>query len=153
MAEADLGATYSDHAFLARLLSLIFDQGTKILQNLFHEKLGGALDDFLAKQRRTIENLRTQNIITKEQYDLLYNPARYPPNIEDFDITLITCLLRNIPSLGLDQKYEWYVPPQPSDKTVEADICRLRTFRNEVSIILKTNFFFNLLSFAKKSFV
>lgn len=136
MATGTTGVIYSNRECLYRLQTLIIDGGTEVIRNIFDQKLPGvSLSVFLAQEKNTIKVLKRQKIITKAQYDLLYASGRLP-NSADFDITLIICLLRNLPSLGLNQNYTWNVPPQPADLSLEADLCRLKGFRNEVCIAI-----------------
>ncbi len=58
-------------------------------------------------------------------WDKLYPPSPHPPNINDFDITLLCILLRNIcglspPSLG------WDKIPNVADHSTQADIVRIK---------------------------
>lgn len=135
MATGTTGAKYSNRECLFRLQTLVIDGGTEVLRNVFDQRLlGVALGVFLANEKKTIKILKQQNIITKAQYNLLYPPSGQPPTSTDFDITLIICLLRNLLSFGLNQNYTWNVPPKPTDASLEADLCRLKDFRNEVCI-------------------
>lgn len=134
MATGTTITAYSDREFLFRLQTLIIDGGTEVLRNIFNQRLHNRpLNAFLASERTKVNQLRGQKIITQAQYDLLYPSSGQPATSVDFDITLIVCLLRNLPTLGLNQNYKWYVLPQPIDTSVEADLCRLKGFRNEVS--------------------
>lgn len=135
MAAGTTGVIYSNRECLFRLQTLIVDGGTEVIRNLFDQRLHGAvLKVFLAKEKNTLKILKQQKIITKTQYDFLYPPSGQTPSSADFDITLIICLLRNIPSLGLNHSFLWNVPPLPADLSLEADLCRLKGFRNEVCI-------------------
>ena len=70
------------------------------------------------------------SVIKGPQWDLLY-PATGPPDSENFDITLLTILLRNIcvlppPATG------WNVMPAAGHTSMSADIVRIKMYRNTV---------------------
>ena len=69
--------------------------------------------------------------MTKPQWDYLYPSPGVYGNSTDFDITLLTRLLRTIcniipPSAG------WDKPPSNTDHTLAADLVRIRLIRNSV---------------------
>lgn len=134
MATGTTITTYSDREFLFRLQTLIIDGGTEVLRNIFDQRLQNQpLNVVLAREKTNINRLRGQKTITQTQYDLLYPPCGHPPASSDFDISLISCLLRNLPSLKLNQNYKWNVLPKTTDISIEANLCRLKGFRNKVS--------------------
>lgn len=135
MSKGATGTTHTNRECLFRLQTLVIDGGTEVARNLFDQRLPGVtLDVFLANEKKTIKILKKLKTITKAQYNLLYPPAGQLPNSADFDITLIICLLRNLPSLRLNPNYTWNDTPQSTDLSIEADVCRLKGFRNEVYI-------------------
>ncbi|XP_060583145.1 uncharacterized protein LOC132739442 [Ruditapes philippinarum] len=60
------------------------------------------------------------------------------PTTTDLDITLITCLLRNIKFFGLNKNFQWNSVPANYDFSVEADMSRLKIYRNEVLLRLNS---------------
>ncbi|XP_053390410.1 uncharacterized protein LOC128553303 [Mercenaria mercenaria] len=113
--------------YLYRLLTLI---GTAIVRNLIDDRCSDTpLTTLLARERKVIKNLRAARIITKVQFDLLYLKRGIPPTTADFDLTLAICLLRSLKHFGLKPMYT----PQPGDTSLEADLCRLRMYRNELA--------------------
>jgi molybdopterin biosynthesis enzyme MoaB len=113
---------------------LIVDGGLLILRNIFNQKMQNVpLGAFLKNERQTITNLRSRGIITQVQYDLLFPSGGTGPTSTDLDITLIICLLRNIKSYGLNKNFQWNSIPAQGDTSVEADISRLKMYRNEVN--------------------
>ncbi|XP_060596871.1 uncharacterized protein LOC132750838 [Ruditapes philippinarum] len=125
---------------LFRLQMLIIDGGLQILRNMFDKKLQNvSLSAFLQQERSTIIKLRSRGIITQVQYDLLFPSGGSGPTTTDLDITLIICLLRNIKSFGLNKKFQWNSIPTQGDTSVEADISRLKIYRNELSHISSTS--------------
>lgn len=136
-------ATFSNRECLFRLLTLIIDGGTEVLRNIFDQRLHGmSLSAFLGLEKKRIESLKRQKAITKAQFELLYPPSGQPPTSKDFDISLIISLLTNIKSLGLNQNYIQFVSPRPTDLSREADLSRLRGFRNEVCIIFSNEYMY-----------
>ena len=125
-----------------KLMRLILDAGTEALRKVFQGIHTGNLQVVLSCKSslstctsftcnyHCLSDLKTRNIIKQNQWDKLYPPHPNDPNINDFDITLLSVLLRNIcglspPSTGWDNK------PTSSDDSVEADIVRIKLFRNK----------------------
>ncbi|XP_053382063.1 uncharacterized protein LOC128549442 [Mercenaria mercenaria] len=138
MAAADA----NNRVHLFRLQTLIIDGGLLILRNILDQNLhvqNISLSACLNTERPKITLLKRQNTITQVQYDLLYPPAGGKlPSTADFDITLIICLLRNLKTCGLNTKFKWNDPLQATDTSIEADVLRLKHFRNEVAHISTT---------------
>lgn len=128
------GTTHTEsQEFLIRLHTLIIDCGTDILREIFDLKLQNVpLNAVLAKENSTIKDLRRRKLITEKQYGQLYPKHGQVQNSAEFEISLIVCLLGNLPSLGLKMNYAWHEPPYTADISVEADIHRLKMSRNEV---------------------
>ncbi len=122
-----------------KLIRLIVDGGTQALRNAFKKIHPGNLQVVLSCtcsattscNQHILSKLRGRpTIINNDQWDKLYPPSCNPPNVNDFDITLLSILLRNIcglspPSLG------WDKIPNVTDHSIEADIVRIKLFRNE----------------------
>ncbi len=122
-----------------KLMRLIVDGGGEALRNAFRIIHPGNLQVVLSCtcsattscNQHILSSLRSRpKIINDDQWDRLYPPSRNPPNINDFDITLLSILLRNIcglsrPSLGWDEM------PNVTDHSTQADIVRIKLFRNE----------------------
>ncbi|XP_053390872.1 E3 ubiquitin-protein ligase DZIP3-like [Mercenaria mercenaria] len=131
-------APTNNRVYLYRLLTLNTDSGTLVVRNLIDERCSNTpLTTVLARERRVINNLRTKSKITKVQFDLLY-PQNGIPTTADFDLTLAICLLRSLKHFGLNPKYNWNVTPPPGDISQEADLYRLRMYRNEFAHISST---------------
>ncbi|XP_060578466.1 uncharacterized protein LOC132735527 [Ruditapes philippinarum] len=138
--QATSSMTQQNRCRLLRLQMLIIDGGLQILRNILDTKLKNvSLSAFLQQERSTITKLRTRGIITQVQYDLLFPSVGIGPTTTDLDITLIICLLRNIKTFGLNKNFQWNTIPTQGDTTVEADISRLKIYRNEVSHISSTS--------------
>ena len=89
------------------------------------------LYSFLNSHKAFLHNLQSKRrVITPTQWDLLF-PASGSPDSNNFDITLLTILLRNI--CGLPSPVAgWDAKPLASDTSVSAEILRIKTFRNQV---------------------
>ena len=85
------------------------------------------LDSFLKANKKFLRNPR---VVTPTQWNLLF-PASGLPDSKDFDITLLTILLRNICGLP-SPAAGWKVMPPASDTSISAEILRIKMFRNEV---------------------
>ena len=114
-----------------KLTRLIVDGGTEALRKAFRKSHPGNLQVVLSCNQPILSRLRSRpKIINDDQWEKLYPPASNPPNINDFDITLLSVLLRNVcglspPCLG------WDKIPNVSDHSIQADIVRIKLFRNE----------------------
>ncbi|XP_045162847.2 uncharacterized protein LOC123527452 [Mercenaria mercenaria] len=132
-------APSAERVYLFRLLTLTVDCGTTIIRKIFdHRSSNAPLTVLLTHEKPTITRLKTQKAITNVQFCLLYPPSGQAPTSADFDLTLAICLLRNLRPCGLNRKFNWSSPPLPGDTSLEADICRLRMFRNELAHISTT---------------
>ena len=117
-------------ANFTRICQLLIDKGSDALRRALHViHPAPTLATALHSHRKTLQRLRN-NVINPPQWRLLY-PAAGPPNSNDFDITLLTILLRNI--CGLSSPVTgWKVMPPTTDTSISADILRIKIFRNEV---------------------
>ena len=140
----------SDETFYGmKLMRLVLDGGTEALRKVFQRIHPGNLQVVLSctcssstctssLSRRTSSKcnsccllaLKGRKIINQNQWDKLYPAHPNNPNINDFDITLLSVLLRTICGL-LPPSTGWDKLPTPSDHSVEADIVRIKFFRNE----------------------
>ncbi|XP_046857733.1 uncharacterized protein LOC124451147 [Xenia sp. Carnegie-2017] len=116
----------------SRLSKLLINKGTQALKTTLQSLLkpsclAGKLKDHSTK--KTLTSLKFK-VIKNEQWDLLY-PSVGDPDIENFDITLLTVLLRNI--CGLTAPHGgWNSFPSSSDTSISANIARIKFYRNEV---------------------
>ena len=70
------------------------------------------------------------SVINPSQWNLLF-PASGSPDSKNFDITLLTILLRNICGLS-SPAAGWNAMPSAGDTSISADILRIKFFRNQV---------------------
>ncbi|XP_060608608.1 uncharacterized protein LOC132760615 [Ruditapes philippinarum] len=130
-----------NRANLFRIQILIIDGGLLALRNKIDQTLtaqGITLSACLNNEKKLIYSLKSSRIITQVQYDILFPTSGPVPTTSDMDITLIICLLRSLKLFGLNKKFDWNATPLFTDKSVEADICRLKAYRNEISHIAET---------------
>ncbi|CAB4028978.1 Hypothetical predicted protein, partial [Paramuricea clavata] len=133
----------SDETFNGtKLMRLILDGGTEALRNAFQKTHPGNLQVVLSCtcssttyasstcNHHILSNLKSRKIINQNQWGKLYPAPPNHPNIKDFDITLLSVLLRSICSLSPPCS-GWDKMPNITDHSVEADIIRIRLFRNE----------------------
>ena len=114
-----------------KLMRLIVDGGTEALRQTLTKYCPGNLQAVLSTHHHPLLKLKINKIINQSQWDKLYPAASVPPNINDFDITLLCVLLKNICGLKSHKDPIWHKIPIVSDHSVEADIVRVRLFRNE----------------------
>ncbi len=114
-----------------KLMRLIADGGTEALRNAFLNIHPGNLHDVLATNYRSLSRLKTKGKITNQQWDILYPHPPKIPKIDEFDITLLALLLRNICNLP-SPNTGWNEMPKSTDKSRAANIVRIRIFRNKL---------------------
>ena len=125
MASVDL----QEKANFTRLSRLLVDKGTEALRNTFDAIHPPAnLPVVLNANRKSLLRLKFR-VINNSQWDLLFPPSGNPPDSKTFDVTLLTVLFRNIcglPSTG------WGAMPPDTDRSMQANIVRLKFLRNEI---------------------
>ena len=116
----------------AKLSRLIIDGGRLALQKIFDSiPPPDTLQTFFNKNLAILQRIQSKRILNGKQWDLLFPPTGAPPNSSNFDITLLFVLLRNVcglcpPATGWDNK------PLEADKSREANLARIKWFRNEL---------------------
>ena len=116
----------------AKLSRLLIDGGTTVLRSIFNGYHPPAsLSAVLNTNYLTLQNLSRRRILHKPQWDLLFPPSGAPPDSQTFDITLLFLLLTNI--CGLSPPHSgWHTKPIPSDNSLEANLARIKFYRNEL---------------------
>ena len=116
----------------AKLSRLLIDGGTTVLRNVFdgfHPPANLAAD--LNVNYLTLNNLFKKKVLHKPQWDLLFPPGGATPDSNTFDITLLFLLLTNI--CGLSPPFSgWHKPPPSSDTSLEANLARIKLYRNKL---------------------
>ena len=116
----------------ARLCRLIVGVGSQVLRDTFDNiHPPGGLDTVLATPPALpkLQSLQKKKVLNPLQWDKLYPFIKSSVSSKNFDITLLMVLLRNIcgltpPATGWDKL------PLPTDLSCEADIARIKYYRN-----------------------
>ena len=116
----------------AKLSRLLIDGGTMVLRKVFDRYNPPAnLLAILNANYHTLNNLLRRRVLHKPQWDLLFPPGGATPDSNTFDITLLFLLLTNICGLAPPLS-GWHTKPAASDTSVEANLARIKFFRNEL---------------------
>ena len=115
-----------------RLARLLIDGGTHTLRKFFHTihpfaTLQVVLNNNIAR----LQVLKSRGKLFDSQWKQLFPSSGDPPDTETFDITLLHLLLREICNLKTPLT-GWRDLPADSDFSPEANIVRIKCFRNEV---------------------
>ncbi|KXJ23435.1 E3 ubiquitin-protein ligase DZIP3 [Exaiptasia diaphana] len=132
MAEAALALHESpDTERFQRVALLLVRGGTIIIRGLFdniHPPL--TLVHVLQIHRATLDDLRRRRILNSDQWKKLFpSPGAYGES-EDFDLTLLFVLLRNICNLTAPANGWDKLPADISDISMEDDLARIKYYRN-----------------------
>ena len=120
----------------ARLCRLLVDGGTKALRHTFDTfhppaDLYRHLHVTHPSNHWILQNLRKKRVLNPTQWGKLYPTTPAAVKSEDFDITLLMVLLRNICGLTAPAT-GWDSLPPASDMSVEGNIARVKFYRNSV---------------------
>lgn len=118
----------------ARLCRLLLDCGTKALRKTVERSFTqGSLQGFLARPsvRLSLSELRRKGILGRLHWRMLYSTSHSSPSLEDFDVNLLMMLLRNTCGLTCPAT-GWFSLPSPSDMSLEANIVRIKYYRDWV---------------------
>ena len=114
----------------SRVCQLLVDKGGDALRAALHVKHPpSTLAAALNTNKKTLSGIR-YSVINPTQWNLLF-PVSCTPDSRNFDVTLLTILLRNICGLP-SPPAGWNVMPPASDTSISANIARIKIFRNEV---------------------
>ena len=119
----------------ARLCRLLLDVGTQVFREIFEKKRpAGKLHKVLSKDRiyRKLQSLRVEKKLTVPQWAKLYPGGKSLVSTKNFDISLLTVLLRNICDLRAPVT-GWDKLPPAEDISLEADIARIKFYKNDVN--------------------
>ena len=117
----------------ARLCRLLVDVGTCVLRDCFDSICTPpTLHKVLAANQPALNSLRSpRRIINATQWGKLFPAIPASVSSRDFDITLLMILFRNICGL-VPPLTGWDALPAATDVSREADIARVKYFRNTV---------------------
>ena len=118
----------------ARLCRLLVDVSAHILRDTFDKRRPtGDLNAVLSSPpvHAVLQSLRKKRILSPFQWVKLYPAIKSAVSSKNFDITLLMVLLRNICGL-VRPATGWDTLPPATDTTLEADIVRIKCYRNTV---------------------
>ena len=118
----------------ARLCRLLVDVGAHVLRETFEKKRPtGSLDTVLSTSpaHGILQTLRKKRVLNPTQWGKLYPAIKSSVSSMNFDITLLMLLIRNICGL-VPPPTGWDSLPVATDLTPEADIVRIKCYRNTV---------------------
>lgn len=116
-----------------RLGRLLIDGGTDVLRKFLDSVYPKpqSLADELTNNYARFQFLRSIRVIFDQQWEKLFPPSGDPPDSKTFDLTLLHLLIREVcylpaPSNG------WHKMPPEDDESLEANITRIKCFRNDL---------------------
>ena len=115
-----------------KLSRLLIDGGTTVLRNIFDGIHPPAnLTSDLNSNYSILSTLLRKRVLNGQQWDKLFPSGGGLPDSNTFDITLLFLLLTNI--CGLSPPLTgWHSKPSPGDNSLEANLARVKFFRNEL---------------------
>ena len=122
-----------------RLARLLVDGGTHVLRKFLHSVYPEPtlLANELKKNRTKFQTLKSKGVIFKEQWEMLF-PTSGLPDSKEFDITLLHLLIREVCCLK-PPRTGWHKMPADDDQSLEANIARIKWFRNELCHSVSTS--------------
>ncbi|XP_052073021.1 E3 ubiquitin-protein ligase DZIP3-like isoform X2 [Mytilus californianus] len=125
--------TIEEEHFL-RIVQLIFGVVVEAVRTIFDKFFPPlTLRHTLQAKRKDMQDLQKKQILRKSQMDVLF-PSTGFPSSNNFDITLMVCLLQNLKQVQ-PHSLKTNVMPPSSDKSEGADLVRLRFHRNTIGHI------------------
>ena len=114
----------------AKLSRLLIDGGTTVLRKIFdgHHPPANLIIDLNANYS-ILNNLLRRRVLNGHQWDKLFPPGGVAPDSKTFDVTLLFLLLTNICGLTPPPS-GWHTEPLPSDTSREANLVRVKLYRN-----------------------
>ena len=114
----------------AKLSRLLIDGGTTVLRKIFdgcHPRPTLAAN--LMANKSVLSKLLKKKVLHKPQWNKLFPPGGVAPDSKTFDITLLFLLLTNICGLTPPPS-GWHTKPPASDTSHEANLARVKRYRN-----------------------
>ncbi|XP_015775395.1 PREDICTED: uncharacterized protein LOC107353578 isoform X3 [Acropora digitifera] len=131
----DFASTQEDTNY-ARLCRLLVDVGCTVLRHTFDNKHPPAnLHVVLSSPSvfSTLQSLRRRRVLNPLQWGKLFPAVTSNVSSANFDVTLLVVLLRNICGLSPPVSTgSWDELPPDSDNSTEANIVRIKWYRNDV---------------------
>ena len=137
--DIDIGPFTQEHMNYARLCNVIVTLGADALRDVLVTQVPQVPVQYTDIYRALLGNIaaiRGMRQIRREQFQLIFQDPqfRYTGTADQFDITLLYTLIRNISSCPFPAT-GWGKPPDdlPRDVTLGASVERIRLMRNKVS--------------------
>ena len=125
---AGIHSSVEESANFFRLMSLVVDLGSEVLRDvLLHLVKSRTLEAVIQANSAIIDGLIQKKAIFPQQYDLL---MKVPPDPEEFDISLLVKVFRNICPNLTPHGFDWRDDPDGNDFSLAADLKRLQNIRN-----------------------
>jgi len=118
-----------------KLCRLLYDGGTLAVRTVFDGIVPPpSLQAELTAKRPILQSLKKPagRVLSQDQWDQLYPPGGTSPISQNFDITLLFVLLRNICGL-IRPATGWDDLPPTTDTSLEANLVRIKHYRNKVA--------------------
>ena len=129
-------ASTQENTNYARLCRLLVDVGCTVLRDTFNSihppaNLHVVLLD--PNVLPTLQSLRKKRILNPLQWGKLFPAVASSVSSANFDVTILMVLLRNICGLSPPvSTHSWDKLPPDSDNSTEANIVRIKCYRNDV---------------------
>ena len=131
-------ASTQENTNFARLCRLLIDVGCMVLRDVFDSMHPPAnLDVVLSSPsvRPTLQSLRNRHVLSSLQWEKLFPIFASNVSSANFDVSLLMILLRNICGLSPPTSTgNWDKLPPDSDDSTEANIVRIKFYRNDVYV-------------------
>ena len=126
-------ASSVEKTYGAKLSRLLIDGGTIALKKTFdfyhpHDRLVQDLNTNYS----ILENLVYEKVLNGHQWDKLFPTSGVAPDSNTFDISLLFLLLTTICGLRAPPHSGWHNKPNPKNKKPEANIARIKFYRNKL---------------------
>ncbi|VDI27551.1 Hypothetical predicted protein, partial [Mytilus galloprovincialis] len=117
-----------DESNFLRVANLLIRLSPKAVRTLFDREFNPCgLKSVFSINWTKLDKLKKKHVITQTQWSLLF-PAGSDPKSNDFDLTLMICLLRNLRKITIKDQL-----PQPSDFSEGAAVSRIKFYRNKIA--------------------
>ena len=115
-----------------KLRRLLVDGGTTVLRRVFDRHPPTNLADKLDLNSSTLNGLFARGFLNEQQRNRLFPPDGSKPDSKTFDITLLFLLLTEICGLSPPARTGWNQRPQAKNKSLAANLVRIKLFRNKL---------------------
>ena len=117
----------------SKLLRLLVDGGTAALRETLNKIYPASKPvNFLKAKWERLKKLLDDRVLNRDQWYQLYPKDGSDPDPEKFDISLLFLLLTEICGLEPPRRTGWNNMPQAKDRSLSANLVRLKLFRNKL---------------------